>query len=61
VKLSSRSVDVREFGDWSMASHIAGPVIGGGDLPGHVDAMTQGLSDPNMRETLRGFARVRAS
>jgi hypothetical protein len=33
--------------------------MGKGDLLVHVDAMTESLSDPNMRETIRGFARLR--
>ncbi|ATE64444.1 BLUF domain-containing protein [Rhizorhabdus dicambivorans] len=59
VRLSGRAVEGREFGDWSMGSHLVGPVTGKGDMVGHVDAMTEGLTDPNMRETLRGFARIR--
>jgi hypothetical protein len=59
VKLSSRHVEHREFGDWSMGSHLVGPVVGSGDLIAHVDAMTAGIGDLNMRETLRGFARLR--
>lgn len=61
VKLSSRGVETREFGQWSMASHIVGPVIGGGDLVAQVDAMTEGLTDKNVRETLRSFARIRGT
>ncbi|KRB82732.1 hypothetical protein ASE00_11925 [Sphingomonas sp. Root710] len=59
VRLSSRGVETREFGNWSMGSHLTGPVLGKGDMIDHVDAMTAGLSDPNVRETLRGFARIR--
>lgn len=59
VRLSSRGVDSREFGNWSMGSHLAGPVAGSGDMVDHVDAMTAGLTDPNVRETLRSFARIR--
>lgn len=59
VKLSSRHVETREFGSWSMGSHLVGPVMGKGDLVGHVEAMTEGLTDPNVRETLRGFAKLR--
>lgn len=61
VRLSGRAVEAREFGEWSMGSHLVGPVTGKGDLVGHVDAMTEALSDPNMRETLRGFARIRGA
>ncbi|WP_052730539.1 BLUF domain-containing protein [Sphingomonas sp. SRS2] len=60
VKLSSRHVDTREFGNWSMGSHLTGPVMGKGDVVGHVEAMTESLTDPNVRETLRGFARLRS-
>lgn len=60
VKLSSRFVEAREFGDWSMGSHLTGPVIGTGDLVDHVDAMTEGLVDRNIRETFRSFTRIRA-
>jgi len=59
VTLSERTVADRGFGSWAMASHIVGPVMGSGDLPARVDAMTAGLEDANMREMLRGFARVR--
>ena len=59
VRLSSRYSEVREFGNWSMGSHLAGPVMGKGNLVDHVDAITDSLSDPNMRETIRGFARLR--
>jgi len=59
VKLSSRDVAERAFGPWAMASHIVSPVVGIGDLAAKVDAMTTGIADANMREMLRGFARVR--
>jgi hypothetical protein len=59
VRLSGRAVAAREFGDWSMGSHLVTPLAGQGDMIAHVDAMTAGLSDANMRETLRGFARIR--
>ncbi len=61
VKLSSRHVETREFGAWSMGSHLVGPVTGTGQIVDHVDAMTDSLTDPNMRETLRSFARIRGS
>ncbi len=61
VKLSDRDVNKREFGDWSMGSHLSGPVMGAGDLIAHVDAMTEDLSDRNMRETLRSFVRIRSA
>ena len=60
VTLSNRAVETREFGNWSMGSHLTGPLIGNGNLLDHVDAMTDSLSDPNMRETFRSFARIRA-
>jgi len=60
VRLSSRAVESREFGNWSMGSHLTGPLVGNGNLLDHVDAMTDSLSDANMRETFRGFARIRA-
>ena len=59
VRLSSRNVERAEFGSWAMASHIVGPAMGDGDLPRQVDALTETLPDPNLRATLRGFARVR--
>lgn len=61
VRLSSRHVDDREFGPWAMASHIVGPIMGKGDLVAQVDALTETLPDPNIRATLRSFARVRGS
>lgn len=60
VRLSSRHVDQREFGNWAMASHIVGPVMGDGDLARQVDALTEELPDPNLKATLRGFARIRS-
>lgn len=60
VRLSSRHVELPEFGQWAMASHITGPVMGGGDLVAQVEAMTEGLADPNVRATLRSFAQIRA-
>ena len=60
VTLSNRAVETREFGNWSMGSHLTGPLIGNGNLLDHVDAMTDSLSDLNMRETFRSFARIRA-
>lgn len=59
VRLSERHVDDREFGHWSMASHIVGPIMGKGDLVGEVDALTESIGDPTMRATLRSFARTR--
>jgi len=59
VRLSGRHVADREFGHWAMASHIVGPIMGEGNLVSQVDALTESLPDPNIRATLRGFARVR--
>ncbi len=61
VRLSGRHVEAREFGPWAMASHIVGPIMGKGDLVSQVDALTENLPDPNIKATLRGFARVRGS
>lgn len=60
VKLATRSVEAREFGNWSMASHVVAPLIGDGTIVDQVDALTETLADPEIRATLRGFARVRA-
>jgi hypothetical protein len=60
VKLATRSVEAREFGHWAMASHIVGLLIGDGNIVAQVDALTETLTDPNIKATLRGFARVRA-
>ncbi len=59
VRLSERRIAAAEFGHWAMASHIVGPVLGDGNVVAQVDAMTADLPDANLRETLRGFARVR--
>ena len=57
VKLSERTVDVREFGDWAMAGQDN--LIGGQpatiDL---VDRLVNAVPDANVRETFRGFARI---
>jgi len=34
--------------------------MGDGDIVAQVDALTETLTDPNVKATLRGFARVRA-
>ena len=60
VRLSSRHVETREFGNWSMACQIVGPVMGKGDIVGHVDAMTESIEDPNVKAMLRSFARLRS-
>lgn len=61
VLLSSRDVEARSFGEWSMAAQR---VTGGGahgSVPEQIDALTADVADATLRETFRSFARVRAA
>jgi hypothetical protein len=58
VMLSSREVEDRAFGNWSMASQRVG--IGSGDTVADlVDSLTEEVGDPTMQALFRSFARVR--
>ncbi|RVT90386.1 BLUF domain-containing protein [Sphingomonas crocodyli] len=61
VRLSQRQIDAREFGQWAMASHVVDEAGSAADLVGQVDALTETLPDPNLRATLRSFARIRGA
>jgi len=61
VLLSSRDVEARAFGEWSMAAQRVTAGGAGGSVPEQVDAITADVADPNLRETFRSFARVRAA
>ncbi|TZG25733.1 BLUF domain-containing protein [Sphingomonas montanisoli] len=61
VELSRRTVEIREFGPWAMASEVVGPIIGKGDIVGTVIALTETIPDANVRELFRGFAKIRAA
>lgn len=60
VLLSSKIVEARCFGDWSMAAEKIAQAAGT-TVPAIVDQLTSGVADANTRELIRGFARVRAA
>ncbi len=60
VLLSSKDVATRSFGDWSMAGQKVAEAQGS-DIATLVDQLTANVDDANVRETFRGFARVRAA
>ena len=55
VVLSRRTVDGREFGEWSMATDD-----GTGDIVAQVAALVEGAA-PSVRGTFEGFAAMRAA
>jgi hypothetical protein len=57
VVLSRRAIDVREFGDWAMASLTPG--VEAGEVMDRVGRLVAGASD-NVRATFESFARVRS-
>lgn len=58
VRLSQCEVTVRGFGDWAMAYHAGGVAGDKASMIEAVDALTASISDANMRELFRSFARV---
>lgn len=60
VLLSSKVVETRSFGEWSMAAEKIAQAAGA-TIPVIVDQLTAGVADANTRELIRGFARVRAA
>ena len=60
VLLSSNEVDKRSFGNWEMAAHRVAAGAGR-DLASLVDELTAGVLDANVRETFRGFAKIRTA
>ncbi len=44
-----------------MASQVVGPIMGTGSMIEQVDQLTDMIEDPNIKATLRSFARVRGS
>ena len=57
VVLSTRAVDERAFGAWSMANH-RGAAAAEGALVDVVEALTANIEDPNLRAQFSGFARL---
>ena len=57
VALSTKPVEARAFGDWSMAYHQGGAAADG-DLVEVVEALAADISDPNLRAQFSGFARL---
>ncbi|QJU60314.1 BLUF domain-containing protein [Sphingomonas sp. AP4-R1] len=60
VLLSSKIVETRSFGEWSMAAEKIAQAAGT-TIPVLVDQLTARVADANTREIIRGFARVRAA
>ena len=58
--LSSKDIEARSFGDWSMAAQRVAEAKGS-DVGALVDQLTAGVADANVREHFRSFARVRAA
>lgn len=61
VQLNRAEVSERQFGQWAMASQLVGPVMGSGSMVEQVDQLTDAIEDPNIKATLRSFARVRGA
>lgn len=59
VNLSSKQVDARQFGDWSMGFELGG-VPGAGDLNVVVANLVAKLSDRNLAAQFLGFAEIHA-
>ena len=57
VLLSTKPVEARAFGDWSMAYHQGGAAADG-DLVEVVEALAADIADPNLRAQFSGFARL---
>ena len=57
VALSTKAVEARAFGEWSMAYHQGGAAADG-DLVEVVEALAAGIADPNLRAQFSGFARL---
>lgn len=60
VRLGCRAIAERQFGDWAMAFEPGGAVAAPDDLRGTVAALTQTLTDPNLRAQFQGFAELHA-
>jgi hypothetical protein len=60
VLLTGRSIDVRAFGDWSMACEQGYEAPEQGGLRAIVDALTASLSDKSLRAHFMGFAEVQS-
>ena len=59
VTLSRKTVDARQFGDWSMGFELGG-VPGGADLKSVVEALVGKLGDRNLAAQFQGFAEIHA-
>ena len=59
VVLSSRGIDARQFGEWSMGFELGGPA-GSADLRRVVGDMVAGLEDRNLAAQFTGFAEIHA-
>lgn len=58
VILSSREVQERQFGQWSMACERAGPRADAVSMPQIVDALVSSVADLNTRSLFSSFARL---
>ncbi|MDB5672587.1 MAG: hypothetical protein JWO25_3546 [Alphaproteobacteria bacterium] len=60
VQLGCRTVETRQFGDWSMAFRGGGEIGGAADLRGEVERLVAPLDDANLRAQFAGFAELHA-
>lgn len=58
VLLSSRTVETRSFGEWSMNHHAGGPIGTAQDLRSVVAAITSTLENRTLKAQFEGFAEV---
>jgi len=60
VLLSSRTVEARSFGNWSMAFEPGAEAPGEEDLRATVAGLVASLTDPDLRAQFNGFAEIHA-
>ena len=60
VQLGCRTIEARQFGDWSMAFQHGGAAGIGTDLRSAVLRLTASLDDPNLCAQFQGFAELHA-
>jgi hypothetical protein len=60
VQLGCRTIEARQFGDWSMAFQAGGMAGIGTDLRSAVLRLTASLDDANLRAQFQGFAELHA-
>ncbi|MDB5685753.1 MAG: hypothetical protein JWR77_342 [Rhizorhabdus sp.] len=58
VLLSVQETDVRQFGEWDMASHRVATIADKADFAATVDALLADVTDRNLRAMIGSFARI---